>query len=102
VGFLVLVVVAAGSFIIIIVLFMTWRSRAAGMSSVSAKERGSAGVLTLDPGDMASRGEVGTTAVGGGGENKALHVMVGTCFQIWVRPDCGTDGVGYHYLMFLW
>jgi hypothetical protein len=80
---------------------MMWLSRAARMLSVSAKERGGSGILTSDPGDVASGEEVGTTGGEGGGENKALRVTVGTCFQIWVRPDYGTALVGYHYLMFL-
>jgi hypothetical protein len=86
------------SFVLVVVMlrlsFVTWRSRAAGLSSASAGEEGGA-VLTLHPGGVASGRDVRTAAGrsgGGGGKEGSDVATVGGRFQIWAWAGRWTAG----------
>jgi hypothetical protein len=73
---------------------VTWRSRAAGLSSASVGEEGGA-VLTLHPGGVVSGRDVRTAAgrSGGGGGKEGTDVATdGGRYQIWARAGRWTAG----------
>ena len=82
---------------------MTWQSCAAWLSSASMRE-GACGVLTLGPGDVASRRVVETTT--GGRVVVVVEKKAVTCHSWDMFPDLGearpwATRVGYYYIMFL-
>jgi hypothetical protein len=82
---------------------VTWQSRAAWLSSASARE-GACGVLTSGPSDVASGRAVEMTT--GGGVVVVVEKKAVTCHGWDPFPDLGeagpwAAGVGYYYIMFL-